>query len=333
MSVRSRSLTCHTRLAAVGAAATLGLAACAGAGPAATGPGMSMTAHHTQPGQGQPPVHTSAADWKPVSDTLGRPGTLMKGTVYRIPLTRKDLAVTTHGVKTKPGLALGGYTTFAKYRDGTMLMGDLVVTEDELPKVTDALQRNGIAQTALHKHLLQQSPPVWWAHIHAMGDPVKLAQGVKAALAVTATPPASKPPATQPPIDLDTAGIDKAIGRHGTADSGIYKFTIARKDTITDADGHTLPAALGLTTGINFQPLGGKKAAINGDFVTTAPEIQKVIQAFRNGGIAIVELHNHSLDEQPRLFYMHFWATGDGVKLAQALRPALDATNLEAATG
>lgn len=331
MSVRSRSLNSHTRLAALGAAATLALAACAG-GHSATGVGMGMTGHKARPGQEQPPVRTTVADWKPVSDTLGRTGTLMDGTVYRIPLTRKDLAVTTRGVKIKPGLALGGYATFAKYRDGTMAMGDLVVTEDELPRITDVLQRNGIAQTALHKHLLQQSPPVWWAHVHAMGDPVKVAQGLKAALAVTATPPASKPPATQPPIDLDSAGIDKAIGRHGTADGGIYKFTIPRKDTISDGDGHTLPAALGLTTAINFQPLGGKQAAINGDFVMTAPEIQKVIQALRNGGITIVELHNHSLDEQPRLFYMHFWATGDGVKLAQALRPALDATNLTPAT-
>lgn len=228
----------------------------------------------------------------------------------------------------KPGLSLGGYAAFAKYRHTIMLMGDLVVTETELPTVTDTLQSAGIAQTALHKHLLEQSPPIWWTHIHAMGDPVKLSQGLKAALAATAIPPASPPSPSQPPIDLDTAGIDKALGRHGTADGGIDKFTIARKDTITDGAGHVLPAAFGITTGINFQPLGARRAAINGDFVMTAPEVQKVIQALRSGGIAIVELHNHDLDEQPRLFYMHFWATGDGVTLAKALRPALDATNL-----
>ncbi|GAB3967151.1 DUF1259 domain-containing protein [Actinoallomurus acanthiterrae] len=318
MSPRSR-----LHLAAVGAGVVLTIPA-AGIGHAA----MSGNDDQARPGRAEPPVTTTQADWKPVSDTLGRRGTLMKGTVYRVPLPRKDLAVTTGGVKIKPGLALGGYTVFAKYRDGTMLMGDLVVTENELPKITDALQRNGIAQTALHKHLLQQTPPVWWTHIHAMGDPVKLAQGVKAALAVTATPAASKPPAGQPPIALDTAGIDKAIGRHGIADGGIYKFSIGRKDKITDGDGHVLPAALGITTAINFQPLGGNRAAINGDFVMTAPEIQKVIQALRSGGIAIVELHNHGLDEQPRLFYMHYWATGDGVTLAKALRPALDATDL-----
>jgi Domain of Unknown Function (DUF1259) len=280
---------------------------------------------------GSPALHrpqtTTAADWKPVADALGRTGTLQNRTVYRVALPRKDLHVTSQGVTINPGFALGGYAAFARYDDGTMVMGDLVVTEDELPKVTDALQAARIEQTAVHKHLLQQSPAIWWTHIHAMGDPATLARGVKAALAVTGIPPAAAP-AAGPPINLDTAAIDRALGRKGTADAGIYKFTIARKETIV-ADQHVLPAALGLTTAVNFQPLGGNdQAAINGDFVMTAHEIQPVIQALRRGGIDIVELHNHSLDEQPRLFYMHFWATGDATHLAQGLRPALDATNL-----
>jgi hypothetical protein len=189
------------------------------------------------------------------------------------------------------------------------------------------LQAHGIAQTALHKHLLEQSPPGWWTHIDAMGDPVKLAQGVKAALDATAIP-APKPPGPQPPVDLDTAGIDKALGRKGTADGGLYKFTIARTETIED-DGHVLPPAFGVTTGINFQPVGGGKAAINGDFVMTAPDVQKVIQALRKGGISLVEVHNHSFTEVPRLFYAHFWAVDDGVALATALRAAVDATNVQ----
>ncbi|HEY6794862.1 MAG TPA: DUF1259 domain-containing protein, partial [Kineosporiaceae bacterium] len=236
--------------------------------------------------------------------------------------------VTSQGVAIKPGLALGGYATFTKYRDTTMLMGDVVVTETELPKVTDTFQAAGIEQTALHKHLLEQSPAIWWTHFHAMGAPTTLAQGLKNALAATGVPPASPAPATQPPIALDTAGIDKAIGRHGSADSGIYKFSIARRDTVTDSTGHVLPPAAGITTAINFQPLGSQRAAINGDFVLTADETQKVIEALRRGGISIVELHNHTLDEQPRLFYMHFWAAADAVTLAHTLRTALDATNL-----
>lgn len=164
---------------------------------ATRGDTQAVAAQAAEHGDAQPPVQTTETDWKPVADALGRTGTLMNGTVYRIPLPRKDLTVTTQGVTVKPGLALGGYATFAKYHDGTMLMGDLVVTEDELPQVTDALQAAGIEQTALHKHLLQQSPAIWWTHIHAMGDPAALAKGLESALAATAVPPASPPPATQ----------------------------------------------------------------------------------------------------------------------------------------
>jgi hypothetical protein len=283
-----------------------------------------------QPGAGhadQAPVATTEADWKGVADALGRTGKLDSTGVYRVPLTRSDLAVVSRGVLIKPGLSLGGYATFTRYHDATLTMGDLVVTEAELPKVTDALQAHGIEQTALHKHLLEQSPPVWWTHFHAMGDPVRLAQGVRAALDVTATPPATATPAPQPPVDLDTAGIDNALGRTGTVDGGLDKFTVARRETITD-DGHVLPPGTGVTTVINFQPLGGGRAAVNGDLVMTAPEVNHVIQALRRGGIDVVELHNHGLSDQPRLFYLHFWSTGDGVTLARSLRLAVDATNV-----
>jgi len=209
----------------------------------------------------------------------------------------------------------------------------VLIVEDDLDLarvMTAALQSHGIEQTALHKHLLEQSPPVWWTHVHAMGDPAQLARGLKAALDATAIPAAAAPPAQQPPIDLDTAGIDAALGRKGTADSGVYKFTLARRDTIVD-DGHVVPPGFGVTTTINFQPVGGGQAAVNGDFVMTAPEVQNVIGALRKGGIAIVELHNHSLTDNPRLFYLHYWAVSDGVTLAKTLRTALDATNLQTA--
>jgi hypothetical protein len=216
------------------------LAALAGCGgpstPApSTGPQAAPSVHQ--------PIATSAADWKPVTDILGRTGSFGDhNTVYRIPLTRSDLHIVSGGVAIKPGLSLGGYAAMAKYDDGTMMMGDLVVTEAELPKVTDALQAHGIYQTALHKHLLEQSPPVWWTHVHAMGDPTKIAQGLRAALDATAIPAPTPRPANQPPLALDTTGINQALGRTGTADGGIYKFTIARADSITD-DGHLVPSS------------------------------------------------------------------------------------------
>jgi hypothetical protein len=334
LSVGSRSS--RRLLVAVSAALALILAGCgnnsatsssatSSAGSTSSSSGGAGTGNHQ-------PLTTAESDWKPVADILGRTGKFGdNNTVYRIPLVRNDLQVVTQGVAISPGLALGGYMGFAKYADGTMMMGDLIVTEAELQKVTDTLQAHGIEQTALHKHLLEQSPPVWWTHIHAMGDPTQLAQGLKAALDATAIPPATAAPAQQPPVDLDTAGIDAALGRKGSADSGLYKYTMSRQDTITDG-GHVVPPTFGVTTTINFQPVGGGKAAINGDFVMTGPEVQKVFKALRAGGIALVELHNHSLTDDPRLFYAHYWAVDDAVTLAKALRPALDATNLKPAT-
>jgi Domain of Unknown Function (DUF1259) len=285
-------------------------------------------------GQGGNPrsaLTTTDADWKPVADALGRSGKLgNNNTAYRVNLVRNDLQVSTDGVAIKPGLSLGGYAAFVRYdNDETLLMGDLVITEAELPKVTDALQSHGIAQTALHKHLLEQTPPVWWTHVHGMGDATQLAQGLRAALDATSIGPAAPPPAQQPPVDIDTAGVEQALGRKGTPDGGLLKYSIPRKDAIVE-DGHVLPAAsLNLTTVINFQPVGGGRAAINGDFILTDTEVQKVIQALRAANIRIVELHNHGLTEQPRLFYMHYWAVDDAVTLAKGLRPALDATNLQ----
>jgi hypothetical protein len=324
---RTRVKIKHVVAETVAIAATVAvvLAGCSSGSKGGAGSGNG------QGGNPRSPVTTTDADWKPVADALGRTGKLGgKNTAYRVNLVRNDLQVTTDGVAIKPGLSLGGYAAFARYdNDETLLMGDLVVTEAELPKVTDALQSHGIAQTALHKHLLEQTPPVWWTHVHGMGDATQLAQGLKAALDATSIGPAAPPPAQQPPIDIDTADVEQALGRKGTPDSGLFKYSIVRKDTIVE-DGHVLPAApLNLTTVINFQPVGGGRAAINGDFILTAPEVQKVIQALRAGNIRIVELHNHGLTEQPRLFYMHYWAVDDAVTLAKVLRPALDATNLQ----
>lgn len=326
MHSKSMGMTSIRKTMVVGAAAiTLLLAA-----------GCSLASHdgsnasdNTQ-ANARNPVITTDADWKSVADALGRTGKLGdSNTAYRVALTRNDLQVTSYGVAIKPGLSLGGYAAFTRYENNeTLLMGDLVVTEAEVPKVTDALQSHGISQTALHKHLLEQSPPVWWTHIHGMGDATQLAQGLKAALDATSIGPAIPPPAQQPPVEIDVAGVQQALGRKGTQDSGLLKYSIARKEQIVE-DGHVLPASsLNVTTVINFQPVGGGKAAINGDFILTDPEIQKVIQALRVGNIQIVELHNHGLTEQPRLFYMHFWAVDDAVALAKTLRPALDATNL-----
>ena len=221
---------------------------------------------------------TTEADWAGVVAAAGRAGTLAAdGTSYRIGFPRRDLSVTSAGVMIKPGFALGSYAAFAQYPDHqAMLMGDLVVTQPEMDAVTDALTTGGVEITALHHHLLDTTPTVWWMHIGGMGNPVTLIQTVKTALDATATPPAT------PPVELDTARIDTALGHAGTNDGGIYKFTISRQETISEHH-HVVPPGLGVTTALNFQPLGGGKAAINGDFAMTENEVQTVTAALRHG--------------------------------------------------
>src|SRR5262245_44617342 len=279
------------------------------------------------PRRGQKPVPTSAADWAPVAQALGRQGTLGDGnTVYRVGFPRNDLTVTSYDVKIAAGFSLGSYAAFARYRDGqTLVMGDLVVTESELQAVTDVLHAHGLEQTALHKHLLAHDPPIWWTHIHGLSsNALTLAIGIRAALDQTSTPPPT-PPGPALPLNLDTASIDSTLGAAGVNAGGIYKFTFARNEKVT-MHHRVLGPTMGISTALNFQPTGGGRAAINGDFVMTADEVQDVIKALRAGGIQIVELHNHALDDDPRLFYIHFWANEDAVVLAHALRQAVDQT-------
>lgn len=278
------------------------------------------------------PVRTTVADWQAVARALGRPGRLMGGTVYRVGFPRTDLRVTSYGVSVKAGLSLGSYVAFARYPDGrTLVMGDLVVTEGELQRLTDALHAHGLEQTGIHKHLLAHTPAVWWSHVHGMAaDPVRLARAVRSALDVTATPGPTKP-GTPPPLDLNTRAIDAALGAKGTNDGGIYRFTFRRRETVSDQR-RVLPPAMGVTTVIGFQPVGGGRAAVNGDFVMTADEVNPVIEALRRGKIDVIEVHNHALHDNPRLFYTHFWAVDDAARLARALRPAIDATDVTPAT-
>lgn len=319
----TRAITSRRRVLAAAALAPMLTAA----GPAAA---RTLPAGMTGPGHGKrvKPVPTGLADWAGVARALGRPGNMLRGTTYHTGFPRRDLHVVSDGVVVTPGLALGTHVAFVRYADGsTMLMGDVVVTENELQWVTDAWQAHGIEQTALHKHLLAQTPDIWWTHVHAHGhDAVALARGLRAGFDRTGTPPAL-PPGPPAPVGLDIAGMEAALGAKGSTEDGLYKVIYVRRETI--ADGHLiLPPGLGSTSAFNFQPLGGGRAALSGDCVMLADEVQNVLKALRRGGIKLVELHNHHLAEDPRLFFTHFWAVGDGVELARAVRPAVDATNV-----
>ena len=262
-----------------------------------------------------------------VAEALGRAGTDQPGGVVRFSFPRSDLTVVADGVTLKPALALGSWVAFKSMGARTaMAMGDLVLLEDEVGPVMRALQAGGVEQTALHNHVLHESPRVMYMHVSAHGDPAKIAQTIRTALALTKTPTGAPAPASAPSAaDLDTAAIAAALGVAGKLNGVVYQVTVPRRERITER-GHEVPPSMGLATAINFQPTGGGKAAITGDFVMRASEVNAVIRALQSNGITPTALHSHMLEESPRLFFMHFWANDDAVTLAKGLRAALDKT-------
>jgi Domain of Unknown Function (DUF1259) len=265
-------------------------------------------------------------DWQKVDDAFGRKAAVISGDAHRYGFPRTDLNVTLDGVAIKPALALGGWVAFKPMDGEAMVMGDLVLLEDEINPVVSKLIENGLEITALHNHLLRASPATFYLHVGGHGDPVKMATAIRTALGTSKAPmQAPAAAATQPNIDLDTVQLDNIIGIKGQANGGVYQFGVPRRDPITqEGAALTPPGPLGMATGIGFQPTSGGMAAITGDFVLAADEVNPVIKALRANGIEITALHSHMLDEQPRLFFMHFWANDDAIKLARGLRAALD---------
>lgn len=264
--------------------------------------------------------------WKPIADALGRSGKEQPGGVYKVGMPRGDMHVTVDGVAVKPSLALGSWVAFKKMGSQDMVMGDLVLSEDEVEPVMLKLQQSGIEQTALHNHVLHETPRVMYMHISGHGDGVKLASALKEALALTATPPPAAPAAAPADLGLDAEAIGSALGRKGTVNGGVLQFSIPRGETIRDG-GMEIPPSMGTATAINFQPTGNGKAAITGDFVLLGSEVNPIIRTLREGGIQVTAIHSHMLTEEPRLFFMHFWANGDAAKLAATLKSALDKTH------
>ena len=269
-------------------------------------------------------------DWmKAVGDALGKTGTAMPGGVYRIGLPRTDLKVTLDGVEIKPALALGSWLAFKKMGSQGMVMGDLVLLVSEIAPVMTKLEDSGIEVTALHNHLLRNEPFTMYMHVLGHGDPVKLATSLHAALVESKTPLGSASGYSTPPsssVNLDTAVIDRAMGHKGKVNGGVYQFSIPRAEPIKDS-GMDVPEAMGSANAINFQPTGPGKVAITGDFVLIGKEVNPVIKALRANGIEVTAIHNHMLNDQPRLFFLHFWANDDVNKLANGLKAALAHVN------
>ncbi|WP_245841906.1 DUF1259 domain-containing protein [Sphingomonas lenta] len=282
------------------------------------------------------PPQVTGDRWAAVDRSLGRTGTTQADGVRRYGFPRSDLNVQLDGVTIKPALALGSWAAFHPMGDQVMVMGDLVLTHEEVNSVMSRLLASGYTITALHNHLLRSAPATMYMHISGHGDPVKLATALREALSASRTPLAapsrdSQPPSagagSSPPIALDTAALDQLMGTKGKPNGGVYQFSFPRAEKPTDG-GRPAPASMGTATAINFQPTGSGRAAITGDFVLTAAEVDPVLRELRTNAIEVTALHNHMLRDQPRLFFMHFWGHDDAAKLARGLRAALDKTNV-----
>jgi biotin operon repressor len=264
-------------------------------------------------------------DWEKVDAALGRKGAA-SADVHRYGFPRSDLTVTLDGVTIKPALALGGWVAFKPMHGEVMVMGDLVLLETEVNPVMAKLIENGIEITAVHNHLLRANPAPFYMHVGGHGDAVKMATAIRTALAESKTPLEAPPAAAfAPAVDLDGKQLDEIVGAKGRQNGGVYQFSVPRRDAISeDGMAITPPGPMGVATGINFQPTGGGKAAITGDFVLAGNEVNPVIKTLRENGIEVTALHSHMLTEEPRLLFMHFWANDDAVKLARGLHAALE---------
>jgi hypothetical protein len=271
-------------------------------------------------------AHAEEIAWSKVDQAMGRTAAVSQD-IHRYGFPRTDLSVTLDGVTIKPALALGGWVAFKPMGNEAMIMGDLVLLESEVNPVMLKMIEGGLDITAVHNHLLRASPATFYMHVGGHGDPAKMAAVIHDALAVSKTPlsmPAAAPP---PAIDLDTAQLDRIMEAKGQANGGVYQFNVPRRDPVSMDGMPMMPSTpLGAAIGINFQPTGGGKAAITGDFVLTNDEVNPVIRALRGNGIDVTAVHSHMLVEQPRLFFLHFWAVDDAMKLAKGLRVALDKT-------
>jgi hypothetical protein len=268
-------------------------------------------------------------DWSRVDQAMGKKGADQPGGVHKYGLPRSDLNVTVDGVAIRPALAFGSWLAFRPAGDSAMFMGDLVLTDTEISPVMQRLIEGGVEITAVHNHLLRTSIPVFYMHVGGHGDPVKLAEALHAGLALSKTPftPASGS-ATPAPLELDTAAIEKVLGYKGTLNSGVYQLSIPRAEAISEG-GMNVPPSMGTATALNFQPTGGGKAAITGDFVLLGSEVNPILKTLREHGIEVTALHSHMIDDSPHLFFMHFWANDDAQRLARVLRNALDLANLK----
>lgn len=256
-----------------------------------------------------------------VEHELGRPGQ-QTGNVYKVSFPRTDLHVRLQGVALRPGLALGSWAAFAPQGTQVVMMGDLVLLPREVGPVMARLRQGGIDITALHNHLLGETPHVMYMHYMGHGSAAELARNLKAALALSGTPLGASHPAADQPEAAFVATVNQTLGRKGTWKNGVLSFGIPRAEEVHE-HGEEIPPSMGTAESINLQSAGAGRVATTGDFVLTAGEVNPVISVLQAHHIQVEAIHNHMLDEEPRLFFLHFWGVGQPTAIAQGLKDAL----------
>jgi len=264
------------------------------------------------------------ARWDSVAQALGRSGG-GAGEHYRATFPRSDLRVRVGDVAVAPALALTSWAGFAGSADTADVMGDLVLTEREVPVVTRGLLGAGFDVTGIHHHLIGETPRVFYLHYHGRGPAVQLAARLREALARTATPMGEPAAATRPTsVTLDTAALFAALGAHGRLAGNVAQVGVPTSGSAVTLDGRALPAALGVNTAINLQGVTARRAVTTGDFVLTAARVQPTVRALEEGGIRVTAIHNHLIGESPAAYFVHFWGDGEPLTLARELKAAID---------
>ena len=258
-----------------------------------------------------------------LNNIFGKKG-MVQGGVYKITYPRSDLKVKVNDFAVAPGLALTSWIGFTKMGNDAMMMGDLVLLDSEEPKVVAKLVSEGLNITAIHNHLVNETPNIKYIHFSGHGDALQLAGKIKSVLTETATP-LTPQQAIQITTNPDWSKVEAILGSTGKHNGSLLQYTFPRKEKLMEG-GMEMPPTIGMATAINFQ-MDGNRAGITGDFVLLADEVNPVIKALTENGITVTAVHNHMLHDEPRLFMMHFWAVDDPEKLAKGLKAALDKTN------
>ncbi len=266
-------------------------------------------------------IYAQSLDTAKIDEALGRSGQKI-GKVYKFGFPRTDLHVTVRGLAIKPGLALGSWAAFTGTNDNAMVMGDLVLLEGEINPVMEKLRAAGFEISAVHNHLIEETPHVMYMHYAGHGPAAQIAASLRAALAVSNTPLGKPTPATEEASPDWAAAIEKGLARKGTFKGGVLSYGVPRANAVSSA-GMTIAPAAGVAEAINFQAADAGNVATTGDFVLTAAEVNPVISELQAHHILVTALHSHTLTEEPRLFFMHFWATGSPESVSAGIAAAL----------